>query len=65
LVLQGGFTDGGVDYRAGDVAEIDGDVDHHPVAMKLGEDCICLTATTGRLQAASRLVRLMHRVLDL
>ena len=64
-VLQGGFTDGGEDYRAGDVAEIEGDVEHRPVAMDLGEDCICLIATAGRLRASGRLVRLVHRMLDL
>lgn len=64
-VLQGGFRDASGDYLAGDFAECDGETLHKPVALPLGEDCICLIATTGRLRAADRLVRAFHRLLGM
>jgi len=41
------------------MAEGDEDLDHEPVAIDAGEDCVCLIATTGRLRARSWLARLV------
>ncbi|MBL8690510.1 MAG: cupin domain-containing protein [Rhodospirillaceae bacterium] len=49
LVLAGGFTDGGENYRRGDVAGADPTVHHTPVADADGV-CICLIVTEGKLR---------------
>ena len=59
-VLQGGFRDESGDYLAGDVAEGDAAMEHRPEALRLGEECICLIATTGRLRAHDWLARLVQ-----
>lgn len=61
-VLQGAFGDETGEYHAGDVAEGDEDLDHQPVALDTGRECICLIATTGRLRAHSWLARLVQPV---
>ncbi len=59
VVLAGGFHDGGEDYRVGDIAVSDGDVDHMPVAHQ-GETCICLAVTTAPLQLTGHIGRLLN-----
>lgn len=59
-VLQGGFRDETGDYLAGDMAEGDAKMEHRPEALRLGEECICLVATTGRLRAHDWLARLVQ-----
>ncbi|MBR0672447.1 ChrR family anti-sigma-E factor [Neoroseomonas soli] len=59
-VLQGAFGDETGEYHAGDVAEGDEDLDHQPVALDTGRECICLIATTGRLRGHSWLARLVQ-----
>jgi putative transcriptional regulator len=49
LVLAGGFTDGGVSFRRGDVAGADPSISHRPVADADGA-CICLVVTEGKLR---------------
>lgn len=61
-VLQGAFGDETGEYHAGDVAEGDEDLDHQPVALDTGRECICLIATTGRLRGHSWLARLVQPV---
>jgi putative transcriptional regulator len=58
-ILQGGYSDETGEYAAYDLAESDGDLDHAPVASP-GPDCICLTATTGRLRGRTWLSRLVQ-----
>jgi putative transcriptional regulator len=58
-ILQGGYIDETGEYAAYDIAEIDGGVDHAPVASP-GLDCICLIATTGRLRGHTWLSRLVQ-----
>ena len=58
-ILQGGYVDETGEYAAYDIAESDGDLDHAPVASP-GPDCICLTATTGRLRGHTWLSRLVQ-----
>jgi putative transcriptional regulator len=59
-VLQGAFGDETGEYHAGDVAEGDADLDHQPVALDVGLDCVCLIATTGRLRGHSWIARLVQ-----
>ena len=59
-VLQGAFGDETGEYQAGDVAEGDAGLDHQPVALPVGQDCICLIATSGRLRAHGWLARLVQ-----
>ncbi len=58
-ILQGGYRDAIGEYRVGDIAEGEPGRDHAPIALE-GEDCICLSATTGRLRARSPIVRLIQ-----
>lgn len=58
MVLRGAFVDGTVSYGAGDVAEVDGEVRHQPVAEG-SADCVCLIATQRRLRFGGLLGRLM------
>src|SRR5262249_11917928 len=58
-VLQGGFADETGEYHEGDVAEGDMQLAHAPLALP-GGDCICLIATTGRLQAHGWFARLLQ-----
>ncbi len=59
-VLQGAFGDATGTYHAGDIAEGDEELDHQPTALAVGQDCICLIATTGRLRAHGWLARLVQ-----
>lgn len=61
-VLQGAFGDETGEYHPGDVAEGDEDLDHQPVALDTGRECICLIATTGRLRGHSWLARLAQPI---
>ena len=61
-VLQGAFGDETGEYHPGDVAEGDEDLDHQPVALDTGRECICLIATTGRLRGHSWLSRLAQPI---
>lgn len=49
LVLDGGFSDEMGHFVAGDVAEVDPDTDHTPVADR-GRDCICLVAVDAPIE---------------
>ena len=59
LVLRGAYTDASGTYRAGDVADLDQDVEHQPVADAV-EGCICLIAVEGKLRFKSRIARLVQ-----
>jgi putative transcriptional regulator len=58
-VLSGSFTDVTGEYGPGDVAELDGDVLHEPVAGA-GEPCICLIAWEGPLRLRGLLARIVQ-----
>jgi putative transcriptional regulator len=49
LVLEGAFSDETGRYGPGDLAEVEGETSHRPVAEQ-GADCVCLIATEGRLR---------------
>ncbi len=59
-VLRGAFGDETGDYHAGDFAEGDEGLEHEPVALPVGEDCVCLIATAGRLRAHGWVARLVQ-----
>jgi putative transcriptional regulator len=63
-ILQGAFHDGVGEYRAGDFMEADGDFVHRPTALA-GDPCICLIATSGRLQPRGLLGRLVRPLLGM
>lgn len=48
LVLRGSYTDELGTFRPGDVADLDAETEHHPVACK-SEGCICLMASEQKL----------------
>ena len=48
LILQGAYEDELGVFRAGDLADLDGEATHSPCAIG-DEDCICLIATSGPL----------------
>jgi putative transcriptional regulator len=49
LVLSGGFHDGDVDFRRGDIAINDDSVEHH-LTIDEGEDCVFLAAAENPLK---------------
>jgi putative transcriptional regulator len=59
-VLRGAFGDETGEYHTGDVAEGDEGLEHQPVALPVGEACVCLIATAGRLRAHDWLARLVQ-----
>jgi putative transcriptional regulator len=58
LVLRGHYTDELGTFGPGDVADVDGDVNHSPVACP-EHGCICLTASDGSMRFSSAFVRMM------
>lgn len=62
LVLRGSFTDELGTFAVGDVADLDSEVEHRPLACP-EQGCICLVATDGRLQFKGVLARLLQPLL--
>lgn len=56
LVLQGAYHDKVGNFRVGDVADLDEEIDHHPVAD--GEGCICVVASERPARYHGLLARL-------
>ncbi len=61
-ILTGSYTDETGQFRPGDLAEMDPDLEHTPVA-DFGEDCVCLIATDAKLRFRSLLPRLLQPIL--
>jgi putative transcriptional regulator len=57
LVLRGSYTDHTGTYRAGDVADLDEDIEHQP-KVDSDVDCICLVATEAPTRFKSIWARL-------
>lgn len=57
LVLRGSYTDHTGTYRAGDVADLDEEIEHQP-KVDSDEDCICLVATEAPTRFKSIWARL-------
>lgn len=64
IVLRGTYADALGTYKAGDVSDLDAEVDHSPIACPK-DGCICLTATDGSLRFKRLLPRLMQPLLGL
>ena len=64
-ILQGAFGDETGTYAAGDCAEGDATLDHEPKALAVGEECVCLIATTGRLRAHGWFARIVQPILGI
>lgn len=59
LLLRGSYRDSLGEFRRGDVADVDGDVEHQPVADdEVG--CICLVASDGKARFKSLVARLVQ-----
>ena len=59
LVLKGSFSDEIGRFKAGDIADLDDDTNHQPIADS-AEDCICLVVTEGPLKFKALVPRLMQ-----
>lgn len=59
LLLKGSYLDDIGRFTAGDVADLDDDVDHQPIA-DTQEDCICLIATDAPLKFNGILPKLLQ-----
>ena len=64
LILKGSYSDELGRFKAGDVADLDNDTDHQPIA-DTQEDCICLIATEAPLKFKGLLPRLMQPFIGL
>ncbi|WP_027857556.1 ChrR family anti-sigma-E factor [Marinobacterium jannaschii] len=64
LILRGSYSDEFGRFRAGDVADLDSEVNHQPIADS-GEDCICLIATDAPLHFNSIVGRLVQPLIGL
>lgn len=64
LVLRGSYTDALGTFAAGDVADLDADCEHQPVACR-EKGCICLMATDGKLRFKGFLPRLLQPLFGL
>ncbi|SDD90090.1 ChrR family anti-sigma-E factor [Rhodospira trueperi] len=58
VVLQGSFSDEQGRFTPGDLAELDRDDNHQPIADS-GEDCICVIGTDAPLRFSGLLPRMM------
>ena len=59
LVLKGAYDDELGHFAAGDVADLDSDVEHQPVVSR-GETCICLAALDAPLRFPGRIARMLQ-----
>ncbi|MFT5889223.1 MAG: putative transcriptional regulator [Zhongshania sp.] len=59
LILSGGYSDALGQFNAGDVADLDGSVEHQPVA-DADEDCICLAGMDAPLVFKGWMARLIQ-----
>ncbi|WP_372394224.1 ChrR family anti-sigma-E factor [Azospirillum sp. HJ39] len=64
LVLSGHFADELGRYGPGDLAEVDGDTHHQPIADS-HRDCVCLIATDAPLRFTGLMGRLMQPFIGL
>ena len=61
LVLQGGYSDRLGKFNAGDFAELDGSVEHQPVA-DADEDCICLAGMDAPLAFKGMIAKMLQPI---
>ena len=58
-VLKGAYDDALGHFRAGDMADLDADVEHRPVTSP-GEPCVCVAALDAPLRFPGRLARALQ-----
>ena len=61
LILRGSYIDDLGRFQTGDIADLDSDIQHQPVA-DTSEDCICLIATDAPLKFSGFFSRLLQPV---
>ncbi len=61
LVLKGSFSDSLGHYERGDIAVVDSDVDHKPIAGTDG-DCICFAVSEGPVTLTGPVARLFNKL---
>jgi putative transcriptional regulator len=61
LVLRGSFSDSLGHYERGDIAVVDSDVDHKPVAGA-DEDCLCFAVSEGPVTLTGPVARLFNKL---
>ena len=59
LILSGSYSDEIGRFQAGDVADLDDEIEHQPIADR-NQDCICLIATDAPLRFRNWVPRLMQ-----
>lgn len=59
LILRGGYRDSLGKFNAGDFAELDGSVEHQPIA-DADEDCICLAGMDAPLAFKGLIARMLQ-----
>ncbi|RED45787.1 ChrR family anti-sigma-E factor [Aestuariispira insulae] len=64
LILHGSYTDEMGRFKRGDIATLDSEVSHQPIADS-DEDCICLIAVDGNLKFKGLLPRLLQPIIGL
>ena len=60
-IVSGSYSDRFGTFRAGDLAEMDEDVEHQPVVDQDG-DCICLAAMEGRMRFNNVIGRMLQPI---
>lgn len=61
MILQGSFSDEMGRFTAGDIADLDSEIEHQPL-VDSDEDCICLIATDAPLKFSTLLGRLVQPI---
>lgn len=61
LILQGSFSDEVGRFTAGDIADLDGDIEHQPL-VDSEVDCICLIATEAPLKFSTLLGKIVQPI---
>jgi putative transcriptional regulator len=59
LILRGAYTDRFGRFAAGDIADLDEDVEHQPI-VEAGEDCICLVGSERKARFKGVMARLVQ-----
>ncbi|WP_439543928.1 ChrR family anti-sigma-E factor [Hyphomicrobium sp.] len=64
IILRGSYTDKLGTFGVGDVADLDSDVEHTPIACPK-EGCICLSAKDGKLRFTGSVARLLQPLIGI
>jgi len=60
-IVSGSYTDRLGQFRPGDIAEVDEDVEHQPI-VDAGGDCICLAAMEGKMRFNGFIGRMLQPI---